>query len=264
MISRRSRTSCFLLFAPIFFCIISLTANAAETQVLNIGGTGSALATMRLLGADFERNNDIQVNILPPIGTQGGIIALQEGALDLALVAQPVHLQEQQSDFVYRPYAKTAVAFVADPNCSLSNLSEQELVDILRGSTRAWPEGQYIRLVMRSLNESDFIPVAEFSPALRDALSAASQRKDIVFSATTQENARMLLNLPGSLGISSIAQIQSEHLALTTIAYNGVQPTLSHVQDGSYPFSKTFALIYPKQKFSGPLKLFVDYVLIYK
>jgi phosphate transport system substrate-binding protein len=253
---------CFVFCNVLTFCLVNLPARGEESQTLRIGGTGSALTTMRLLGDAFTSQNiNISVKILPPIGTQGGIIALQEGALDLALVAQPVKFHEQQqSDFVYRPYAKTAVVIAAEPECAIDSLSEQEISDIFRGNTRSWPNGQHIRLVMRSLNESDFLPVADFSPTLKEALTVASLRKDLVFSTTTQENAHMLSTLPGSLGITSIAQISSEHLSLKTFAYNGIQPTVANVQEGKYPFSKTFALIYAKGRISAPLQRFIEYI----
>lgn len=256
-----ARLTSWLFPINFLFLCFSLTVNAADTQVLKIGGTGSAMATLRLLINDFNRQNkDIRVEIPPSLGTQGGMLALQDGAIDLAIVGQPIQLQGQQSDIIYRSYAKTAIAFVADPNTPVKTLSEHELADIFTGNTGNWPNGTFIRLVMRSLTESDFVPVIEYSQVLREALTAASRRKDIVTSATVQENARILLTLPGSFGISSLAQIRSEHLALKIIAYEDVQPTLYNLQNGSYPFYKTFALVYPKQKFSGALKLFVDYV----
>jgi phosphate transport system substrate-binding protein len=57
---------------------VSTPSQAGET--IRIGGTGSGLAAMRMLGAEFQkRNPGTELEVLASLGTLGGIEALGEG-----------------------------------------------------------------------------------------------------------------------------------------------------------------------------------------
>jgi hypothetical protein len=68
---------------------------AGDAVTYRIGGTGMALKAMRLLGNDFSAIvANSYFDILPSLGTSGGIRALTEGAIDVALAAREPTPQE--------------------------------------------------------------------------------------------------------------------------------------------------------------------------
>jgi phosphate transport system substrate-binding protein len=51
--------------------------------VITIGGTGAALGTMRVLTAEFGKSSpDIQIRIVPSLGSSGAVKAVLDGAID--------------------------------------------------------------------------------------------------------------------------------------------------------------------------------------
>ena len=83
-----------LAFVSLLGCLaVSTPCKAGET--IRIGGTGSALAAMRILGAEFQkRDPEINVEVLVSLGTLGGIEALAEGAIDIGLAARGLKPEE--------------------------------------------------------------------------------------------------------------------------------------------------------------------------
>jgi phosphate transport system substrate-binding protein len=61
----------------------------ADGAVVRVGGTGIALAALQQVGASLTAAEPgIRVDVLPSMGTPGGIKALVEGAIDVAVVAR--------------------------------------------------------------------------------------------------------------------------------------------------------------------------------
>ncbi len=72
------------------------SAGLAET--LKIGGTGGALGTMQILGRAFEKQHaGVSVEILPSLGSGGGIKAVLAGAIDIGLSARRLKAKERDA-----------------------------------------------------------------------------------------------------------------------------------------------------------------------
>ena len=76
---------------------VSGTARAAEK--LRIGGTGVGLAAAQALGEALQRADPaVTVEVLRSLGTPGGMRALAQGAVEVAIAARPLlHVQATSS-----------------------------------------------------------------------------------------------------------------------------------------------------------------------
>jgi phosphate transport system substrate-binding protein len=87
-------------YAVLSACILWLAVPspaAAQEQSLKIGGTGTTLGTMRLLGAAFEKANPgVSVTVLSSLGSTGGIKAATAGAIEIGVSARPLSEAERQ------------------------------------------------------------------------------------------------------------------------------------------------------------------------
>lgn len=211
----------------------------AAAEELRIGGTGSALGTMRLLGQAFtKRNPDVTFTIVPNLGSGGGIKALVGGALDLALISRPMNDDERKLGLTETFYGCTPFVFAVSAKLKVNEITRPQLADIYAGKTQNWPDGTPIRLVLRPVSDIDTQMIKNLSPEIGRALSAAEQRPGVAFAVTDQDAGAEIERLPGAIGPTSIAVISSEKFSIKPLKLDGVEPTLKNLASGAYPYQK--------------------------
>ena len=83
--------SCLLLAAMPAPMLLLAAAVPAAAEIVRIGGTGMTLAATRLLGDRLAVIDPlVQTEVLPSLGTPGGMRALVEGETDIAPTAHAV------------------------------------------------------------------------------------------------------------------------------------------------------------------------------
>lgn len=79
--------------------LISASANSTELAApttIRIGGSGDALATMQILGQAFNKTHpNVNVAIVPSLGSGGGIKAVLAGSIDLAISGRALKQAER-------------------------------------------------------------------------------------------------------------------------------------------------------------------------
>src|ERR1700753_2742204 len=86
----------------------SRPATSAEQKPLRIGGTGMALGAMTTISAAFVASEtDAAMEVLPSLGTGGGLAAVAAGAIDLALSARPLTDTDRAKGLMSWAYART-------------------------------------------------------------------------------------------------------------------------------------------------------------
>lgn len=221
-----------------------VTANAAET--LRIGGTGAALGTMERLAADLrKRDPSFTYEILPNLGSGGGLKALVKGAIQMAVISRPLKQEEHNADLVATEYGRSPFVIVtAKPG--VSNIGLAQLVDLYADKGAKWPDGSSVRLVLRPRSDIDAELLASFSPEMNAALQSAMLREGMVVAATDRESADAVIRLPGAVGTSSLSLLLTENRRLTPLAINGVQPTVANLERGAYPYGKSMSVVVRK------------------
>jgi phosphate transport system substrate-binding protein len=220
-------------------------AVAAEPAVLRIGGTGMALATMRQIGAAFvAARPEATVQVLPSLGTGGGLAAVTAGAIDLALSARALNDAERARGLQSLAYARTPIAFVTNSTASVCGVTLAEVARILAGSMPAWPNGTPIRLVRREPSDADWTMLRSVSPDMAEAVAVALGRPGLLTVATDQENADALERLPGSFGAISIGQMRAEARHVVPLTLDGEAPEVEALTAGRYRLSRTVYVVW--------------------
>ena len=236
--------------------ILSATATA---ETMTMGGTGSALGTMRLLAESYKKHDpSFSLTIVPSLGSSGGTKALVGGAIDLAVISRPLKSEETAQGLVAIEYGRTPFVLVTNRK-DVSSMTLQETADIVGGKVTRWPDGSPIRLVLRPTADYDTGLLGNFSPEMKRALNTAHSREGMVIAVTDQDSADAVERLPGAFGTSSLALILSEHRKLYVVPVNGVQPSPSTLADNSYPYMKVMCLV-TKGPPSATAQRFIDYV----
>lgn len=223
--------------------LLGLAPNiAAET--LKIGGNGSGMPAMQMLGAEFARRNPgVTVVVVPNLGSSGGLKALHDGVIDLAISSRPVRPEETAQGMVATEYGKTPFVFATNPSVTLGLGSLAALVDAYAGKLTTWPDGKPIRLILRPRNDGDTALQQAISPEMKQAVDAALSRPGMSIASTDQDAVDMLEKTVGALGVTSFSLIQTEKPSLKVLSVNGVAPSTKTLADGSYRHVKTMYLV---------------------
>ena len=220
------------------------TATGVQAQEIKIGGTGAGLGTMQLLAQAYaKKQQDAKITVLPNLGSGGGIKALLSGAVHVAVSARPLSEAESNAGAVAFEYGRTPFVFATAATSKVTSITTQNLLDFYSGKVDAWPDGSRLRLVLRPIGDSDSESIKAISPAMRDAKSAAEQRKGMIFAVTDQDSANAIETTPGALGPSTLALLLSEKRPLKALTLDGVAPSVQSIASGSYPLIKPLWLV---------------------
>ena len=224
------------LLAALLF-VLPLPGQAAD---LTLGGTGADLETMRLLADAFENANPgTIVEVLPSLGSGGGVKAVLAGAIDLALTSRPLKDKERAAGARETAYATTLTVFITGQNNALTDLTSAGLIEIYGGTRTTWADGSLIRLVLRPTSESEAVLVMTRVPGLEDPYRQALARKGVIVTFTDHENIEKISRIEGSLGTGTLsAVLLAEGADLKALSLNGVAPTPAAVVEGSYSLTR--------------------------
>lgn len=233
-------------------------AHAGET--IRIGGTGAALGAMRVLGAEIQKQApDTRVEVLASLGSTGGIEALAEGVIDVALAARKLKPEEQAKGVREAVCVTTALVFAANHQAHGYGIRRDELPALFRDPNPVWPDGTPLKIILRARSGSEYPFLIKAIPGMADALDEAHRRRGVPVGATDQENADLAQRTDGSLAMTSLMQIRAEKLKLHPLMLDGVEASPQTVADGSYPFPFRICLLLSAQP-SAAAQRFVAFV----
>ncbi|MDD2733305.1 MAG: substrate-binding domain-containing protein [Desulfuromonadaceae bacterium] len=219
-------------------------ATAQTETIIKIGGTGSALGTMKQLASAYEKSHPgVSIRILPSLGSTAGIKAVSGGGLDLGLASRPLTESERQLGVVAVEFARSPFVFITNRKVNKKNVSLRELESFYSNPEAKWPDGSRIRLVMRPEKDIDTKLLRNLSPGMESAVKAAQVRSGMIRAITDQESTDALVRTPGALGCATLGEIISENRPVNILSFNGVKPGIKTAADGSYPLVKSIYLL---------------------
>ena len=218
------------------------TPVAAET--LRAGGVGAATKLLPIL---FEKFDDARTEVIPSLGSSGGLRALSEGALDLAVTGRPLTSDEIKQGLTIAAAFRTPFV-LATSHPRPNGLKTADVAPIFSAPKALWADGSQIRIILRPKSDSDTMVLIALFPGMASALDAARARHDVPTAATDQDCLDAAENLQDSLAGSTLTQIKTEHRNLRLASIDGIAPSIEALENGSYPFSKTLYFVLPAQK----------------
>lgn len=231
-----------------------------QAQEIKIGGTGAGLATMALLAdAYLKTHSGSVINVLPSLGSSGGIKALAGGAIQLAVSSRELTDAERKQGLLAVEFGRTPFVFAVSVKNKIEGLTLPQLVDIYSGKTGQWPDGTRIRIVLRPLGDADSTMIRSMSPEMAQAKMQAENRPGMLFAVTDQDTQDSIEGIPGAFGATSLGQIMAERRQLKALALNGVQPSPQNLANNSYPYVKVMMLV-TGPKTPAPAHTFADFV----
>jgi phosphate transport system substrate-binding protein len=241
--------------------LITGAASAGPKETLTIAGTGSSTGVMKLMAKGFQKKRpNVTVEVLPSIGSVGGIKAVKDGKIEIGLSSRLLRSEERSADIIEEPYGRSAVVFGVQDANPTKGFTLTEVEEIYAGKRKIWPDGTPIRLILRPVSDSYSQYLAGITPGMKSASEKAHSLPGVFVGITDQDGALQIEKTPGSFGITSAAIVAAERLKIKSLSVDGIAPALTNVSAGKYPYSMTFVLVYKRDKYRGPIKDFIEFV----
>jgi phosphate transport system substrate-binding protein len=233
-----------LLRTIIAALILMFPGLPAVAGMIQIAGTGSALEPLRILGQAFSRlHPDMEIEVLPSLGSKGGLRALMAGRVDLAVIVQSPDTLPPEHGWSVLTWARTPTTIGVGERNPATALSSRDLVEIYSGRQTKWPGGTSIRPILRPPLDSAHILLHDMAPGMGDALDSAQRIWGHSMAVTDQDAADIIQSVPGTFGILTLGQIMAEHRKIRPLVLDGVEPTLAALAAGRYPHAITYQLV---------------------
>jgi phosphate transport system substrate-binding protein len=252
---RRTFAVCALLAG-----LVALAPRSAAADTIRISGTGGAMGTIRLLGEAFRKvDPEVEIVLLPSIGSSGAVKAVLAGRLDIGLCARPLTAEERARGAEHTMYARTPMVFGVHPAGGQTGVTLATVIEVYGGKRTRWRDGGRIRPVLRPPTDSDIPVLKAMGPEMAAAVESALRREGMIVATTDEDLADALESIPGAFGAVTLALVVSEGRAIRVLSLNGVVPSVETLLDGSYPYSKTFGMVTTPDP-PGAVRRFIDFV----
>jgi len=229
--------------------LLAFGFSAANAETLTIGGTGSALGTMRALGKVLTQEHPgVRVVVLKSLGSVGGIKALAAGKLDIAVSARPLKAREIAKIPGARSihFGTTALAVVTRRK-DVDALTTPQLAKIIDGTVPERLNAAPILFILRPEKETDTMLLAGHSPLLKAALKKARASPSQLMAFTDQENMDLAEKVKGAIALATMSGVISEGRALQALSLDGIAPTLDSIANGTYRLTRRgYFILSPK------------------
>jgi phosphate transport system substrate-binding protein len=222
--------------------VFSLLMQSLQAETITLAGVGSLSPLVSKLGEAFEKANPGHsvVVLQPPLGSAGGIRALNDRRIDVALAGRPLKTGEAGRAI---PWLMTPLVVATQGGQLKTGLDTKTLADIFAGRRTAWDNGKPIRFVMRGLQDTESQLLRGLSREVADSLETLFKRSDFPVAENDLEAVETLERISGSFGTTTLGLLKVQNSRLQTLALNGEQPSLLAVQKGKYSLTRKYFLV---------------------
>lgn len=209
------------------------------TTQLRVGGTGAAKVALQRLTSDWQREQGVELQVMPELGSTGGIAALLAGGIDVAMSNRPPRASDGAIQGLrVLEYARTPFALAVHHRLGVQELSLGEVAALFAEGAARFPNGARARPVLRSPSAGASDKMRALSPQIAIAYDRALLRRGMLHAATDTEAAELIEQVPGAFAGLTLAQLLQEGRPHVALHIDGRAPTLAHLASGRWPHGR--------------------------
>jgi len=244
MDARSLRIKAFFHLIPLLILVCVKCSPAYAENIVKVGGAGTWLGVMKILGSAYaDAHPGTKIEVMPNLGSAGGIKALLHRKLDVALSGREINVDERRDGAVAVECAKSPFLFIVNSSVKKSDVTTREMELIYKGQSLKWPDGHLIRVVLRPASDTDTKIMRSISKEIDQAVLESSSLKNSIFAVTDHDAIDIVEKTIGSIGGSTLVQLSTDRHQVHALSYNGAKPTLNSLKQGSYSLVKPLYLV---------------------
>lgn len=237
---------------PVLLFLLWCCPPAWGAETIRINGTGCGMALMKPLIAAFRKSNkEVSFQVQKSLGSAAALKAIAKDALDVAIPGRALKPHEAGANLTWFEYGRTPYAVVTHRDTELDDVTTDQLAAMYDGTRGKWPNGDFVRVVLRPKDDIDTTVLRSLSPEMDSAVSAAQARPDMLLGVTDQETFDHLKKTAGTISFAPLTMLLSEPGAVNISRLNGVAPTVANVASGRYPYAKRIFVVTKKDASPG-------------
>jgi phosphate transport system substrate-binding protein len=236
---------------------VLLAACGAQDQGgLNISGSTSVSPFVEHLAEIYHREHPGTNIGVQSLGSTAGIQAAISGVAPLGMSSRDLAPDEAEQ-LEQLVIARDALAVVIHPSNPLAELSLAQVQDIFSGKITSWSAlggaDKQITLVVREAGSGTF-------GAFEELVMKGGQVTSSALRQGSNGAIRQLVSLDeNAIGYISLGLVDQ---TVKAVSIDGVQPSVAHVEEGTYTFVRPFLFVWRKGQPPAGLTLsFIDYVM---
>jgi phosphate transport system substrate-binding protein len=257
------------LFTMIFIFLTAISVKGWGDSVvatdeipvhLVVAGSGTCIPVVAKLAAAFNLNAVVPVTVPASIGSSGAVKAVKEGSLSLGLTSRPLKETEKNAGLTEIPFAKIGIVFGVHPGVPDTNISDADLVNIVKGTKTKWRNGRTIIVFNREAGDSTMELLKKKVAGFAAAYQTSLNEKKWITCFTDQEEAQAIAQTKNSFGFSDTGTIHAANVKIKALSFSGIAPSLDNLQNVKYPFAKNLYFIFKGKLIPARAQEFVNFV----
>jgi len=231
--------------------------------VVIAGSTSVQPLSEELAEAFMDKNKNVSVEVQGG-GSGQGIKAIEQVIADFGALSREVKEEEKSEVKTETIIAKDGVAAVVNPECTVKDLTLDQIQKIYTGEIKNWKEvgGEDAEIVVVTREEGSGTRGA--FTEITKVLSKDENGKEIdntiaqaIVQPSTGAVKQTVATTPNSIGYVSLGSLDD---TVKAVSVEGVDPSSDTVVDGSYKISRPFIYV-TGAELSEAAQAYVDFVM---
>lgn len=232
-------------------------------SVVIAGSTSVQPLSEELAAAFMDANPGISVEVQGG-GSGQGIKAIMEKIADFGALSRNVKEEEKASITTEYIIAKDGVAVVVNPECTITDLTIEQIKKIYTGEIKNWNEvgGDNAPIVVVTREEGSgtrgaFTEITKVLAKNEAGEEIDNTTADALVQGSTGAVMQTVATTPNTIGYVSLGSLSNK---VKAVKIEGIAPSSETVLSGEYKISRPFLYVIGSEQ-SEAAKMYIDFVM---
>ena len=170
--------------------LLAAAGGPVRAETIRIGGTGAGTVTLAALSEAIQAGSGVAMQALPSLGSAGGIRALNDGRIDIAVLGRAMSQEEAKAGARVAAVLRTPFVFVTSEKGAPS-MRADEIIAAFADPRARWPGGQPVVVVLRQRSDGDAIVLDGMFEGMAAAVALSRKRPEVPVSMVDDDNAEI-------------------------------------------------------------------------